>query len=430
MSIQYHNIKELAEAVIKATNLSNTDELGFPITNDNPAIYKAINDLPTKVLLEPFDSLTGFIFATNSTQTLLTSGQTQGTGAIQMNGNTINATLTASKSVSVSIDPTTLGTIVFEVSKDITNIASVTGYALSLSRGTTETSSSVSDSPTKFRAGKRWLAWNIDEFPITKAAGVGALTATARTNQASPYTAQVTYDAMYYNAKGRPTVVPTFDDIYDTIYTTVFPLFKTWGIVGSISVPIDYIGTTGKLTLNQLNELYASGWDIFCDSTRDDSVTDLANTTNALLSINANRDFYTVQGWDRAKNYLCWTNGSWNEATCAAFAGAGYLTGRTTEPQSFYDRFGLGSIALTLPSHGFSSSQPLSSSIARITEVLLRGTTQFFHWHDIKDTPSSIGWQTSNFITLWEEYILPKQASGELDILTVSQHGRRTLKAT
>lgn len=397
---------------------------------NNSSVFKAINDLPAKVLLESFDSEASFTYATNSTHSTAT-GQTQGTGRQQMNGIAVNATLTASKQVSAAIVPSDLGVLAFEVSKDATYAASVSGFALGLTRGGVNDSVNIiTDSVSRFRAGKRFISVNVSEFPNIAALGSGTLTAIAKATQATPYTAQVTFDALYYNAAGRPTIVPTFDDVYDSIYTTVFPLFKSLGIVGTIAVPIDFVGNTGKMTLNQLNEMYEAGWDICCDSTRDDSVTDLTVSANALTSIQANQAYMQKQGWTRAINHFVWTNGLWNEATAAAFEGAGFLTGRTTEPQSFYDRLGLGAIAMTLPSMGFSSSATVATAVARITEIMLRGNTQFYHWHDISDSPSAIGWQKTKFFDFWINYVKPKINAGTLDVLTMSQHGKRTINST
>jgi hypothetical protein len=176
--------------------------------------------------------------------------------------------------------------------------------------------------------------------------------------------------------------------------------------------------------------MYAAGWDICCDSTRDDSATDLVSTVNALASINANVAYINQQGWSRAVNYFVWTNGLWNEATCAAFQNAGFLIGRTTEPQSFYDRFGLGGIAMTIPSTGFSSGAALTTATNRLDEIMLRGCTQYYHWHDISATPSAIGWPVDKFTDFWTNYVKPKVDAGLLDILTISEHGKRTLNAT
>jgi len=388
--------------------------------------------LPTPVLLEPFDSLTGFTFSTNSTHALVNVGRLQGSAAIQMNGSGVNVGLSANKAVLTLIDPTTLGTICYAVYKnpDANSIAQVKSYGLSLTRSTQESLSLWTDGPTRFHSGWRWIAANINEFPATITSGVGPLQAKVTTYQASPYKGQVLYDCMYYNANGRPTIVPTFDDIYDTTYTTVFPLFESLGIVGTCYVPIDLIGKANRMTLAQLDELYNAGWDFACDSTRDDSITVLNDTSTALVSINANRDYIAGRGWTRATNHLCWTNGLWNEVTADAFIGAGFLTGRTTEPQSLFDRFGLGNTGITVPGMGFSNTTPINTPVKQLTEVLLRGSTQFFLHHDVKVSPSSLGWQTSLFTDFYTNYVNSQRLAGNLDVLTVSQWYGRCGSAT
>lgn len=432
-------IKNAGALVIGSTLPVSLVELAFAKSDknvkgkrDKSGTYIPASALPTPVLLESYDSLSGFTFATNSTHALVNTGQLQGSGTIQMNGNGVSASLSANKTVLASVDPTTLGTLCFAVYKnpDADSITQVKSYSLALTRTAQESLSLWTDGPTRFHSGWRWIAANINEFPVTKAAGVGSLQAKVSANQASPYNAQVLYDCLYYNANGRPTIVPTFDDIYDTTYTTVFPIFQSLGIVGTCYVPIDFIGKPNRMTLAQLQELYDAGWDLACDSTRDDSKTVLDNTATALASINANRDFAVSHGWTRAKDHLCWTHGLWNEVTADAFTKAGYLTGRTTEGQSVYDRFGLGNTGITVPGMGFTNTTPITKATARLTEILLRGSTQFFLHHDVKTSPSGMGWQASVFSDFYTNFVHSQRLAGNLDVLTVSQWYARCGSAT
>jgi hypothetical protein len=53
-----------------------------------------------------------------------------------------------------------------------------------------------------------------------------------------------------------------FDDGYESTYTIAFPYMRALGIVGVVPVIINKVGTAGYMTLAQLQELYAAGWDI------------------------------------------------------------------------------------------------------------------------------------------------------------------------
>lgn len=385
---------------------------------------------PVAQLLESFDSLAGFSFAAASTQALDTSGQSQGAGRIQLVGTGVNATIFATKTLTGPFVPAELGTIAWLSSKTAAQTASISGQLLTMSRGGTSNQvTCMLDSSTKSRAGKKMVCANIAEFPLVAALGSGTLTVSPRFSTLSPYTGDATIDAMYAQAQGRPTVVITFDDGYDTIYDTVFPLMQARGLKGNFYVPKDKIGAAQMVTLAEIQEIYAAGWDMACDSTIDDAATNLVDGAVAVANINQNRQYLIDNGMPRAKDHYCWTFGSWSELTAAAFKTAGYKSGRTTDPQSFHDRFGVFDLDMTIPSQGASSSTALSVHQARLAEIVSRGTTQFFHFHDIKDTPSAIGWQTSKFVDFLDE-IVTRQDAGQLDVLTLSQWWSRVSRAS
>jgi len=50
----------------------------------------------------------------------------------------------------------------------------------------------------------------------------------------------------------KATVVVSFDDAYETDYTTVYPLFKARGLKGTSYVATSFIGTTGHLTWDEI----------------------------------------------------------------------------------------------------------------------------------------------------------------------------------
>jgi len=53
------------------------------------------------------------------------------------------------------------------------------------------------------------------------------------------------------------TVVVSFDDAYETDFTTVYPLFKARGLKGTSYIPTSFIGTTGHLTWDEIATMRA-----------------------------------------------------------------------------------------------------------------------------------------------------------------------------
>ena len=79
---------------------------------------------------------------------------------------------------------------------------------------------------------------------------------------AAAQVAEVSLDILEMGEVNRPGIVLTFDDIDLTTYTLAYPQLASRKMVGTGYQVSDYIGTAGKLTAAQLQELYAAGWDI------------------------------------------------------------------------------------------------------------------------------------------------------------------------
>ncbi len=386
--------------------------------------------LPTPVLLDAFDTDTGYtlVGGTGASKVLDTSNKVEGAGSMSLTGQAASVTVGLDKTYG-SVDPPALGVLAFYA--DRITAGSVTQVALALHRGSA-TGNVNFINEAQFMRGGRWLAAHISEWPTVMAAGVGALRTRELINQASPFSPQMRLDALYYNAKGRPTVVLTFDDATASIINVAYPLMAVRGIKGTCYIPNALIGRANRLTLANLQTLYAAGWDMGCDSTDDSAFTAMADAAAALADVKTVRTYLTDNGMPRGVNHVCWPFGSKSEAIAAAFRedATPFLTIRNTEPQSFFSRFGIGEgTRRSLPSCGFSPSTAGSVATARLTEIKRRGTTQFFHFHDIADSPSGIGWQTSKFVAFLDELKRASNAN-EIDILTVSEFWARDGAAT
>jgi peptidoglycan/xylan/chitin deacetylase (PgdA/CDA1 family) len=57
-------------------------------------------------------------------------------------------------------------------------------------------------------------------------------------------------------------IIFTFDDANEDNYTNAFPIMKKYGFTGVLYLPYDYIGINGYLTVDQIKEMAAAGWEI------------------------------------------------------------------------------------------------------------------------------------------------------------------------
>jgi peptidoglycan/xylan/chitin deacetylase (PgdA/CDA1 family) len=60
------------------------------------------------------------------------------------------------------------------------------------------------------------------------------------------------YDSWSTATQGKATVVISFDDTYESDYTTVYPLFKARGLKGTSYVTTSFVGQPGDLTWDEI----------------------------------------------------------------------------------------------------------------------------------------------------------------------------------
>ena len=59
----------------------------------------------------------------------------------------------------------------------------------------------------------------------------------------------------------RPIII-TFDDAHEDNYINAFPIMKKYGFTGVLYLPYNYIGTKGYLTVPEVKEMAAAGWEV------------------------------------------------------------------------------------------------------------------------------------------------------------------------
>ena len=57
-------------------------------------------------------------------------------------------------------------------------------------------------------------------------------------------------------------IIITFDDANADNYINAFPLMQKYGFTGVLYLPYSYIGTPNYLTVDQIKEMAAAGWEI------------------------------------------------------------------------------------------------------------------------------------------------------------------------
>ncbi|MEW5938805.1 MAG: polysaccharide deacetylase family protein [Chloroflexota bacterium] len=72
----------------------------------------------------------------------------------------------------------------------------------------------------------------------------------------------------------RPIII-TFDDANADNYANAFPIMQKYGFTGVLYIPFYYIGAPEKLTVDQIKEMTAAGWEVGSHSLTHPDVNDL-----------------------------------------------------------------------------------------------------------------------------------------------------------
>jgi peptidoglycan/xylan/chitin deacetylase (PgdA/CDA1 family) len=64
------------------------------------------------------------------------------------------------------------------------------------------------------------------------------------------------------NLRARPKIVISFDDGNDSVFSDAYPAMLAAGVPGTCYINSNVVGNAGKMTVANLNTLYAQGWDI------------------------------------------------------------------------------------------------------------------------------------------------------------------------
>jgi hypothetical protein len=70
------------------------------------------------------------------------------------------------------------------------------------------------------------------------------------------------FDHLYYDRRATPKIIVSFDDNWLTQFTAAFPYMMRKGVPGTIYAIQETIGQDRYMSLPQLKEVYAAGWDV------------------------------------------------------------------------------------------------------------------------------------------------------------------------
>uniref|UniRef100_A0A7V3JAZ1 NodB homology domain-containing protein n=1 Tax=candidate division CPR3 bacterium TaxID=2268181 RepID=A0A7V3JAZ1_UNCC3 len=215
---------------------------------------------------------------------------------------------------------------------------------------------------------------------------------------------QLSFDSFYIDMETLPRCVIMFDDGYSSTYNVAYNYMQPRGLKGTVYMISDWIGTSGKLTQENLNTMYNAGWAI-ANHTSDHSNLSLLTQEQVQEKLIACRDALNTLGFTRSSRHVAYPYGAYSSEALAAMSACGMLTGRDTA--STYNFPPVEDLHL-LHVKSCQASVSLSTAKQWIDYTLKSGSTLCLLFHDLVESPSGVNWAISDFQALID-YIIARR---------------------
>jgi hypothetical protein len=423
---------------VGATEISITETLiGALNTPHTTSIVVAATKvaMSTAFVFEGFDTLdgsggNGLTYGAGAAVVLDTTDKIQGAASIDIQptaGTTGNATVGYDRTPTAVYDVTQQGVHAMRVNT-VDNTA-LTNFVLTVFRG----AASNQYSPPEPQKGRRPRGWTwvaadfATAFPAVVAAGNGTMRRRAGMSGSADTGRHIKVDCWLGNAKGITSVILDADDGYKNQIPNFFEAVRARGLKANLNIELANLtglgsGSNQRMDHADIDYLVGIGVEIINQANGSDLTA--PPVADAITQMNAVRDSIIANGWDprgRSRFHTSFPGGTWSEDLIAAMIAAGYLTGRGTQPFSFYTRFGWDNAQMCQPSPGYSPVSSANDILTQYRAAKAIGADFRPHFHDVSDNPSPIGTYTAAVAAFLDE-VAADAAAGLVLNPHVSEH--------
>lgn len=233
--------------------------------------------------------------------------------------------------------------------------------------------------------------------------------------------ASVKVTGLTINAFDRPRLVIDFDDGFLSQYSEAFRIMAAAGLVGNVAVIASEVGAAGYVSLAQLREMYAAGWDMMTHGYNTHAqINDEANT---LADVLANRSYLERMGMDRAAEHYVFPGGVVAPFSRQVMQKAGMLSARIVDENITPTHAGIDAgEALGLWSFDIAQNRGVANLLAAVDRGIAAGATVRMHGHRVVDAVSD----PDNELTVTDFKTLctglrERVRGGLIDNVTISQ---------
>lgn len=237
---------------------------------------------------------------------------------------------------------------------------------------------------------------------------------------------------VFQGGKAKANVMLCFDDQYDSVWT-LFNVLRSRGIRASLGVISSKVGTSGRLTLDQLKQIYDWGWDL-CPHSVTHPAGGLAGLSeaDALYELQESRDYLISNGLSRTADCFFWPQNAYVSSAgvdlVALARSVGYMMARGSTRRDLPTAQGIDN-PMRLPSADF-GGRTLAQAKSLIDSAIMYGQTNIFYGHKLVGTATSpasggtppvdtLEWNYSDYVA-FADYLASKIAAGLVNDITIS----------
>lgn len=249
--------------------------------------------------------------------------------------------------------------------------------------------------------------WNvIDVLPYQWGVGSGAPSWDAtftrlqfRVNPKAGESAVVSFGLLEFGRKNLPAVSIQFDDADPSVYDEAYAYMAPRGIAGTFYVIGGDIGGESKVSAAQLQQMYASGWDI---GNHTQTHPDLTTLTQEQVAdeVAACGTTLDALGMTRASAHLAYPGGYFNETAIAGCIDGGMLSCRTGA-SAYFDQVPLPDPFAMHRRISLTSATSLATAMAAVDRAVSDEAPVLIVGHHIVETPApTLEWSIADFRAL------------------------------
>lgn len=230
----------------------------------------------------------------------------------------------------------------------------------------------------------------------------------------------VYFDNLRTGGYTRPKVVLIMDDGFSTQYTLAYAYMKPLGLRATIGVISSAVGTGGYMSLTQLQELFAAGWDMVNHTVNHTNLTTFGTAQQMIDEVDPCSTYLITNGLARngGEKLFLYPNGGYNQAAIDVLTGLNFKAARTIRSQTNLMTASPPAAYLNLVTRDLNNTKTLASAKLDIDHAIATGGTIIFESHKFVPSPSVATEFLDTDLTALIDYIYVRVAGGQMDMVT------------